>query len=68
MIYKLLNILFGWDYVAWNNIAAQGVARIHVSASGVVFYWRYKSTKVLDVIHRKDQVIWLTCLPEKYLK
>lgn len=67
MIYKLLHRLFGWDYIAWRNTADQGVARVHVSADGVVFYWQYKTTKVLARIKRTDQVLWLTCKPEKYL-
>jgi len=68
MIYKLLNKLFGWDYISWSNFADQGVARVHTSACGKVYYWRYKNTKVADEITNKEQVIWLTCPPEKYLK
>lgn len=66
-LYKLKNRLFGWDYIAWRNFAADGVARVHVSDDGVVWYWRYKNTHVIDRIVRAEQVIWLTCHPEKYL-
>lgn len=68
MIYKLLHLVTGWDYVYWANSAAQGVARIHKTPDGRVYYWRYKNTKVLDVILSPRQVIWLTCKPEKYLE
>lgn len=66
MIYKLLNKLFGWDYIQWSNSAASGVARVHVDGIKRVWYWRYKGSKVADLIHKPEQVIWLTCSPNKY--
>lgn len=67
MIYKLLNYIFGWDYIAWQNSADQGIARVRVDHCGTVFYWRYRNTKVVDRICDGDGVLWLTCRPEKYL-
>lgn len=67
-MYRLMHFLFGFDYVQWQNAVDQGVARVHVDGLGRVFYWRYRSTKVADVITRPDQVLWLTCHPEKYFK
>lgn len=66
MIWKLLHKLFGWDYIVWKNSAHSGIARVYVDRMNRVFYWRYRSTKVLDVIKRPEQVIWLTCSPIKY--
>ena len=66
MIYKLLNKLFGWDYISWSNSAADGVARVHVDGMRRVWYWRYKGTKVVDIIEDPAKVIWLTCSPNKY--
>ena len=66
-MFKLWNYLFGWDYVAWSNSAADGVARVHPSGGGNPYYWRYKSTRVCDNIHKPEQVIWLTCKPSKYM-
>lgn len=67
-MYKLLNKLFGWDYVHWANFADQGIARLHVSPDGKVWFWRYKSTKVIDILPvRFATVIFLTCRSEKYL-
>ena len=66
MIYKLLNKLFGWDYIQWSNSAASGVARVHVDGMRRVWYWRYKGTKVVDIIEDPAKVIWLTCSPNKY--
>lgn len=65
MLYKLLNRIFGWDYIAWGNCADQGIARVHVDYTGRVFYWRYKSIKVADDIN-PARVRWLTCSPRKY--
>jgi len=66
-MWKLLNFIFGWDYVHWKNSADQGIARVFRDASGRPVYWRYKITKVLDVIEEENQVTWLTCRPSKYL-
>ncbi len=66
-MYKLLNKLFGWDYIQWRNSAAEGIARVHKDGNDVSWYWRYKNINVADTIKSKDQVIWLTCSPGKYL-
>lgn len=66
-MYRLFNFLFGWDYIYWRNYADGGVARVRTSPDGTVWYWRYKSIKVIDTIVDKKYVMWLTCLPEKYL-
>lgn len=66
MIYKVLNYFFGWDYIQWRNTADSGIARVHKDGLGRVFYWRYKTTKLVDVIEKKGSVIWLTCKPSKY--
>lgn len=66
MLYKLMNWLFGYDYVAWHNVADQGVARVLIDGRGIVFYWRYRSTRVADRITDPSAVLWLTCPPEKY--
>ena len=70
MIYKTLNKLFGWNYVAWANPCDNifGVSRVHVDGAGQVYYWRYKCTKVLDVIKEPEQVMWLTCSPSIYFE
>ena len=65
-MYKLLNYLFGWDYIAWDNSVARGVARVFTTPDGNVCYWRYKSIKVIDIINKPNEVIWLTCPPSKY--
>jgi hypothetical protein len=66
MLYKLLNKYLGFNYIYWEDSCAQNVARVHVSADGKVWYWRYKNTKVIDIIQKPDQVLWLTCSPELY--
>lgn len=68
MLYKTLNKIFGYDYIAWANSADQGIARVHLDALGNPYYWRYKITKLPDKITDAGQVMWLTCLPSKYLK
>lgn len=68
MIYKLFNWMFGWDYVLWRNSCDGGISRIRQDRSGVAWYWRYRSTKVVDIVTQPHQVLWLTCEPTKYFK
>lgn len=68
MLYRILNTLFGWDYIQWRNSADYGVARVLVDGDGNPFYFRYKLTKCIDTIKNKEDVIWLTCPSMKYLK
>lgn len=66
-MWKLMNRLFGWDYIQWRNSAANGVARVHVDGLGRAYYWRYKITNVADIVENPKQVLWLTCHPHKYM-
>ena len=66
MKYQLFHKVFGWDYIVWKNTADQGIARVQTLPSGEVYYWRYKLTKVVDIVKNSDQVLWLTCSPAKY--
>jgi len=66
-MWKIFNALFGWDYVGWANSADDGIARIFNDTTGRTFYFRYKAINVLDEIKNPEQVVWLTCLPSKYL-
>ena len=66
MLYKILNYLFGWDYIYFKNCAAQGVKKIHTDAYGNPYYiWAVNSR--VHITHKK-QVMWLTCEAEKYLE
>lgn len=67
-MWKILNRIFGWDYISWKNSADQGVARVYTDGIGRAWYWRYKGTACCDVISEAKQVIWLTCEPSKYMK
>lgn len=67
-MYKLLNIIFGWDYIYWKNSADQGVARVYKNKDGIIYYCRYRITSLIDVIKDPDQVIWLTCSKKKYFE
>ena len=68
MVYKVLHLLLGWDYIVWETSCARGIARIYKAANGDVFYWQYKSLKLARKITSRDSVqIWLTCEPSKYL-
>ena len=67
MSYKIFNFLFDWDYIYWKNSADKGIERVYKTNDNTVYYYRYKLTTVIDIISDKSQVIWLTCMPEKYL-
>jgi hypothetical protein len=64
MLYRLKHLIFGWDYIAWENSCSNGIARVEKDGNGNVWYWRYRITRVR--IRKPEQVIWLTCPPSKY--
>ncbi len=66
MMWQLWHLLFGWDYIQWSSSYSSGIARVHIDGMGRVWYWRYKVTKVADIITDPKDVIWLTCSPKKY--
>lgn len=68
MIWRLFHWLFGWDYVAWSNCVDVGISRVWVDGMGRLCYWRYLLCDFVDVIVEPNDVIWLTCPPEKYIK
>lgn len=72
-MWRLFNLMFGWDYISWRNSADQGIARIHKAPDGTVWYWRYRMTGLLDVVNKDNSVspwggtiVFLTCHPSKY--
>ncbi len=69
-MYKILNKLFGWDYILWQDGTGKGcISRVHVDKCGTVWYWRYKSIGSMDRIFDQYSVkLWLTCHPDKYFK
>lgn len=67
-MWYILNKIFGWDYIVWENSADRGISRVSRSPDGNVFYWRYRITCTVDYIKTpKDVKLWLTCPPSKYL-
>lgn len=68
MIHIILNKLFGWDYIVWRNSCDGGIARVRLDHNNRVWYWRYKSTRVRDIIQKPSEVLWITCSPQKYFK
>ena len=67
MMYKVLHWIFNWDYIAWRSIAGNGIARVHINPQGIPYFWKYKNTKVVEIIADADHFLWLTCKPEKYI-
>ena len=67
-MYKILNKIFGWDYILWHDSATQGVSRVYLDGMGRVWCWVYPSIDVAKIITKPKEVIWLTCSPDKYFK
>ena len=67
-MYKLLHLVFGWDYIHWGGSANYGVSRVFYAGDGTPIYWKSKSSRRLGRIQTTADVTWLTCTPEKYLK
>lgn len=62
-LYVLKNFLFGWDYVD----TGIRIARVQEGHKDVAFYYYWTNGTEPIIIKNKDSVIWLTCLPEKYM-
>jgi hypothetical protein len=68
-VYKLLNWLFGWDYVHWNGLFSSGISRVFLAKDGKVVYWKFGfPINNLEIIGEPSDVVWLTCKPDKYFK
>jgi hypothetical protein len=67
-MYKLLNLLFGWDYVYWTNGCDSGIARVREAPDNTIWFFRYRITNIIDKIKNPEDVTWLTCHPSKYFR
>ena len=68
MLYKLLNWLFGWDYILWSNSVDCGVAKVRIDEfDGSIFYWKYVTSLTTVDITDANDVKWLTCKSSKYI-
>lgn len=67
MIWRAFHLVFGWDYIAWQNRFASGVARVRCDGIGRAYYWRCTSLSLVEFIEDPKQVVWLTCAPDKYM-
>ena len=65
-MWRISNLLFGWDYVYWKNSCDQGIGRVRRYKDGTVYYCRYRINNVYDDIKDPEDVRWLTCHPSKY--
>ncbi len=71
MLYKFLNIIFGWDYIYYemtdNYDKKRGVSKLIKTPDHRICYWaNYKGQDTLFILKKGKDVIWLTCAPEKY--
>ena len=65
--YKILNLLFGWDYVYWAEENSNGIGRVFVSKDHRVCFWQIsRRFDKLVLIMYPEKIIWLTCSPDKY--
>lgn len=67
-MWRILNKLFGYDYIVWNNGFKSGIARVHVNDDGVVYCYSNRMRSMIEKINSPDQVFWLTCKSNKYFK
>ena len=68
-MYKILNKLFGWDYVFWKHHAGtHGISRIITLPDGNYYICRYGYA--YDDLNNQYELTltYLTCDPSKYIK
>lgn len=71
-MYRILNYLFGWDYVTWEDCLYKGVSRVRVLPNGKPYFLKYGSNSNFEYITKENNgstVIhaWMTCDPSKYI-
>lgn len=65
--YKLMNYLFKWDYILWENCLYKGVSRVRFLPDGELYYLEYGTYGTFNLIKGNKEVKqWLTCSKEKY--
>jgi len=72
-MYKLLNYIFGWDYIIWENCLYKGVARIRTLPNGDHYFLVYGAiSNYVPLTENQENdawvIAWLTCDKNKYLK
>ena len=69
-MYKILNKLFGWDYVFWGHIAAgtHGISRILKLPDGNYYICRHGYAYDDLNTQYELRLTYLTCDPSKYAK
>lgn len=62
MMYKILNRLFGWDYVAFRFGGSDFIERVKITPNGIYHIWAFRSLRVLN----KSTMTALTFTWEEY--
>lgn len=70
-MYKILNKLFGWDYIFWasetpEGFRYQGITKIITLPDGSSHFWVKGFLCKID--NKEFQIKFLTCKPDKYIK
>ena len=73
-MWRILNFIFGWDYVLWTTRYNYGISRVFVDhACNAYCFMKYNHPsfgreKGVAKIDGANKFIWLTCHHTKYLK
>ena len=68
-MYKLWNMLFGWDYIGFSRRGSygegtrMGIARVYRDHNGMVYFI---DNKKAFPVGEPGMAMWLTCPPEHY--
>ena len=62
MIYRLLNYIFGLDFIIWSDDGYNGTARVYKNKDGVIFYYRCRSTNDVYEIPARSIVTFTNSL------
>ncbi len=71
-MYKILNKLFGWDYIYWEDRFNSGISFDSGISKLIVLpdksvHFKHRGY-IVSVIDTEFIVKWLTCTPDKYIK
>lgn len=66
-MWRILNWLFGWDYIVGRGVIYR--IRTLKTLGGEYYHIKsdYQGLLGINEANKQDNLIWLTCKPEKYL-
>ena len=64
-MYRILNKLFGWDYIYWKSEDYDGISKIVILPDKTIHFWA--RGYLINIDNKLVNIKFLTCTPDKYI-